>query len=95
MRDKGNRPRSRGAAGYATPRAVLLCDCGHETEIVNSRGTERGDVIRRQRACKSGCEGIFTTYESRTNPAIERRATALLEAAVDAIQATLAELKRR
>jgi hypothetical protein len=74
---------------------VILCDRGHETEVVNSRGVKQGDVIRRQRACHY-CQ-VFTTYESRLNPASEGKAIAALarfERAVEAAKKAIAALGR-
>ena len=37
--------------------------CGHpETQVVDSRGADEGDFIRRRRRC-SACDRRFTTYE--------------------------------
>jgi transcriptional repressor NrdR len=37
--------------------------CGHEeTQVVETRNSEEGDVIRRRRRC-TGCDKRFTTYE--------------------------------
>ena len=43
--------------------------CGHsETQVVETRAPDEGDVIRRRRRC-SKCEGRFTTYErTELNP---------------------------
>lgn len=89
-----NPPRSVGPRGYSIPRAVLLCACGHETKVTNSRGTLEGDIIRRERACRN-CERLFTSYESmndaaRLSPYLER-----LEAALGAALTVIAEIRRR
>jgi transcriptional repressor NrdR len=37
--------------------------CGHaETQVVETRESDEGDVVRRRRRCQ-GCEKRFTTYE--------------------------------
>ena len=42
----------------------LPCECGGQTEVVDSRGTARFDGVRRRRRCLE-CHARFTTYESR------------------------------
>ena len=49
--------------------------CGHtETQVVDSRGADEGDFIRRRRRC-SACDRRFTTYERAelTMPTIVKR----------------------
>ena len=49
--------------------------CGHpDTQVVDSRGADEGDFIRRRRRCTS-CDRRFTTYERAelTMPAIVKR----------------------
>ena len=55
--------------------------CGHhESQVVETRESEEGDVIRRRRKCH-GCEKRFTTYERAevTLPAIIKRSGARME----------------
>ena len=49
--------------------------CGHpDTQVVDSRGADEGDFIRRRRRCTS-CDRRFTTYERAvlTMPTIVKR----------------------
>jgi transcriptional repressor NrdR len=49
--------------------------CGHlETQVVDSRGADEGDFIRRRRRC-SACDRRFTTFErpELTMPAVVKR----------------------
>ena len=49
--------------------------CGHpDTQVVDSRGADEGDFIRRRRRCTS-CDRRFTTYERAelAMPAIVKR----------------------
>jgi transcriptional regulator NrdR family protein len=72
MSKSRNKARSTGPKGYSALRAVILCECGGETEIVNARGVAAGDTIRRERDCKLCCRRL-TTYESLTAPASVER----------------------
>lgn len=70
MADRPNKPRSIGPSGRGTPRAVILCECGGETKVVNTRGVETGDVIRRERDCTVCCRRITTNESEGSQPGL-------------------------
>lgn len=45
--------------------ARMLCLCGGDTKVVNTRGRQKADVIWRQRQCLT-CRQRFSTFETRT-----------------------------
>jgi hypothetical protein len=90
MSEPKNKARSVGPKGYSAPRAVILCECGGETEIVNTRGVLAGDTIRRERDCKLCCRRL-TTYESLTAPTTADR----LEGITARLEHIVASLKGR
>jgi transcriptional repressor NrdR len=73
--------------------------CGHdETQVVETRESDEGDVVRRRRKCQR-CEKRFTTYERAeiSLPAVVKRGGARVEFDPDKLRAsmTLALRKRQ
>ena len=65
--------------------------CGHDdTQVVETRASDEGDVIRRRRRCGK-CEKRFTTYERPeiALPAIVKRGGARVEFDPDKIRASM------
>jgi transcriptional repressor NrdR len=73
--------------------------CSHtETQVVETRESDEGDVVRRRRKC-TGCDKRFTTYERAeiALPAIVKRSGARVEFSAEKLRAsmTLALRKRQ
>jgi transcriptional repressor NrdR len=73
--------------------------CSHtETQVVETRESDEGDVVRRRRKC-TGCDKRFTTYERAeiALPAIVKRSGARVEFSLEKLRAsmTLALRKRQ
>lgn len=71
--------------------------CGHpDTQVVDSRGADEGDFIRRRRRC-SACDRRFTTYErpELTMPSIVKRNASRHEYDPSKLRASLALALRK
>lgn len=58
--------------------AVLSCDCGGPTKVIQQRGRIGQQSVWRRRKC-STCGTMFPTYESRTKPVTAAELTRLLD----------------
>lgn len=50
----------------------MLCKCGSETKVTNSRVSSRGRTVTRRRECLE-CGERFTTWETCTNPVRKKK----------------------
>lgn len=71
--------------------------CSHtETQVVETRESDEGDVVRRRRKC-TGCDKRFTTYERAeiALPAIVKRSGARVEFSPEKLRASMSLALRK
>lgn len=74
----------------------MKCECGSQTEVTDSRYSEKGhhgvpNVIRRRRECRN-CKARFTTIEARTYEHIDVKMVGL-EEAMDEVLSRITEVE--